>query len=265
MSQIDPPFPGGSASNAAQPAFQLRGSMLSITELELLRPDLAQLETQLAEKVAQAPNFFQDTPVVLALDKLKPELGAGALGDLARLCKRHGLHPVAVRTAHAADAAAAQALDLLVLAPSSGRNSGPAPAVQQPAPTPKKPPAPTRRTGPGTPAPAEYRPTKTIHVPIRSGQQVYAKGGDLIVLAQVSPGAELIADGNIHIYAPLRGRALAGARGDTEARIFCQQLSAELVSVAGQYKISEDLRRDPAWGHGVQISLDGDLLNITPL
>jgi len=104
-----------------------------------------------------------------------------------------------------------------------------------------------------------------VTTPIRGGQQVYAQGGDLIVLAPVSPGAELLADGNIHVYGPLRGRALAGIKGDTSARIFCQQLTAEMVSIAGQYKVAEDLRRDPLWAEAVQISLSGDVLNITRL
>lgn len=86
-----------------------------------------------------------------------------------------------------------------------------------------------------------------------------------MIVSSVSPGAELLADGNIHVYGPMRGRALAGIKGDTKARIFCQQLTAELVSIAGQYKVSEDLRRDPLWGAGVQISLSGDVLNIVRL
>ena len=107
--------------------------------------------------------------------------------------------------------------------------------------------------------------TLVVDKPLRSGQQVYARGGDLVVMAPVSAGAELLADGNIHVYGPLRGRALAGVKGDTRARIFCQQMGAEMLSVAGQYKTAEELRRDPLWGQSVQISLSGDVLNITRL
>ena len=120
-------------------------------------------------------------------------------------------------------------------------------------PPPEKPPEPS------------IKPTKVITSPVRGGQQIYAQGSDLVVISSVSPGAELLADGNIHVYGPMRGRALAGVKGDTKARIFCQQLSAELVSIAGQYKVSEDLRRDPLWGAGVQVSLSGDVLNIIRL
>ena len=114
------------------------------------------------------------------------------------------------------------------------------------------------------PEPA-IKPTKIITSPVRGGQTVYAEGCDLVVIASVSPGAELMADGNIHVYGPMRGRALAGHKGNTKARIFCQQLSAELVSIAGKYRVSEDLRRDPLWGTGVQISMSSDMLNITRL
>ncbi|MNJ67366.1 Septum site-determining protein MinC [compost metagenome] len=100
---------------------------------------------------------------------------------------------------------------------------------------------------------------------MRGGQQIYAQGCDLIVLGPVSPGAELLSDGNIHVYGPLRGRALAGIKGDGRARIFCRQLNAELVSIAGHYKVAEDLRRDPLWGQSVQVGLQGDSLNVTRL
>jgi len=100
--------------------------------------------------------------------------------------------------------------------------------------------------------------------PVRSGQQVYARETDLIVMGQVGPGAEVIADNHIHVYGPLRGRALCGVTGNTDARIFCQSLEAELVSVAGNYRvlesIPEDLRGKPA-----QIWLDDERLNIEPL
>jgi septum site-determining protein MinC len=99
---------------------------------------------------------------------------------------------------------------------------------------------------------------------VRSGQQVYAPEGDLIILAPVQAGAEVLATGNIHVYGPLRGRALAGVHGQGQARVFCQSLEAELVSIAGQYKISEDLQK-LGWKKPVQIQLRDDLLVATPL
>jgi len=240
------------------PVFQLKGNMLAITVLELARNNLESLNRQLAAKVAQAPNFFSNTPLVLALDKLPASEGAVDLPALMRVCRHHGLRTLAIRASRIEDIAAAIAIDLPVLPPSGARERAvePEPEVK-PAPAPPPPPAPA-------PEPA-IKPTKIITTPVRGGQQIYAQGGDLIVVSSVSPGAELLADGNIHVYGAMRGRALAGIKGNTRARIFCQQLTAEMVSIAGQYKVSEDLRRDPLWGAGVQISLSGDVLNITRL
>lgn len=231
------------------PVFQLKGSMLAITVLELSHYDLARLDQQLAAKVAQAPNFFSNTPLVLAVDKLPAGEGPLALDELMQICRRHGLRTLAIRAGREADVIAAQALDLPVLPPSGARER----AVELPAAQPEK------------PAEPEHRPSKVITTPIRGGQQIYAAGGDLIVIAPVSAGAELLADGNIHVYGPMRGRALAGIKGNLAARIFCQQMGAEMLSIAGHYKVAEDLRRDPLWGQAVQVALTGDVLNITRL
>ncbi|MFZ5933347.1 septum site-determining protein MinC [Pseudomonas putida] len=240
--------------------FQLKGSMLAITVLELGRNDLEALDRQLAAKVAQAPNFFSNTPLVLALDKLPANEGAIDLPGLMRICRHHGLRTLAIRANRIEDIAAAIAIDLPVLPPSGARERPlePEPEVKKVEPVPEPAPAPA-------PAEPEVRPTRIITSPVRGGQQIYAQGGDLIVTASVSPGAELLADGNIHVYGAMRGRALAGIKGNTKARIFCQQMTAEMVSIAGQYKVCEDLRRDPLWGAGVQVSLSGDVLNITRL
>ncbi|MEK1943639.1 MAG: septum site-determining protein MinC [Pseudomonas sp.] len=236
------------------PVFQLKGSMLAITVLELAHNDLERLEQQLAEKVAQAPNFFSNIPLVLALDKLPAAEGILDLGELMALCRRHGLRTLAIRANREEDIAAALALDIPVLPPSGAREKLVEPVEV----------AAARKKAEKPPEPV-VNPTKVITSPVRGGMQVYAQGGDLIVLAPVSAGAELLADGNIHVYAPMRGRALAGVKGDTKARIFCQQMGAEMLSIAGQYKVAEDLRRDPLWGDAVQVSLTADVLNITRL
>jgi septum site-determining protein MinC len=236
-----------------EPVFQLKGSMLAITVLELARNDLESLDRQLAAKVAQAPNFFSNTPLVLALDRLPASEGTIDLPGLMRICRHHGLRTLAVRANRIEDIAAAIAIDLPVLPPSGARERPLEAEVKKPEKPAEKPPEPV------------IQPTRVITTPIRGGQQVYAQGGDLLVISSVSSGAELLADGNIHVYGPMRGRALAGIKGDRKARIFCQQLGAELLSIAGQYKVSEDLRRDPLWGAPVQVSLSGDVLNITRL
>lgn len=232
-----------------EPVFQLKGSMLAITVLELAHNDLEALDRQLAAKVAQAPNFFSNTPLVLALDKLPAHQGSIDLPGLMRVCRHHGLRTLAVRASRIEDIAAAIAIDLPVLPPSGARER----PLELEEKKPENPPQPL------------IQPTKVITTPIRGGQQIYAQGCDLVVISSVSSGAELLADGNIHVYGPMRGRALAGIKGDKKARIFCQQLGAELLSIAGQYKVSEDLRRDPLWGTPVQVSLSGDVLNITRL
>jgi len=114
------------------------------------------------------------------------------------------------------------------------------------------------------PVPAESR-TVYVDRPLRSGQQVYAKGADLVVLAAVNHGAEVIADGSIHVYAPLRGKVIAGARGNTEARIFAQQLEAELIAIAGIYRTSENPLPDNVRGKAAQVRLDGEKLIMEPL
>ncbi|HCP53257.1 MAG: septum site-determining protein MinC [Pseudomonadaceae bacterium] len=238
------------------PVFQLKGSMLAITVMELAQYSIEQLDQQLAEKVAQAPNFFSNTPLILALDKLPESEEELDLAALMAVCRKHGLRTLAVRASNEAHIAAANALDLPVLPPSGARERVIDPTAGQAEKKPEKPP---------TPAEPEHKPTKIITSPVRGGQQVYAQGGDLIVLAAVSSGAELLADGNIHVYGPMRGRALAGVKGNLKARIFCKQLGAEMLSIAGHYKVAEDLRRDPLWGDAVHVCLSGELLNITRL
>ncbi|MCT2376106.1 septum site-determining protein MinC [Pseudomonas aeruginosa] len=231
------------------PVFQLKGSMLAVTILELAHNDLARLERQLADKVAQAPNFFRDTPLVMALDKLPEGEGRLDLPALLEVCRRPGLRTLAIR-------ARERPLDIKDSAPRKPAEE-PSPSAGEARPEPAK--------AEEKPADPVSRPTKVVKTPVRGGMQIYAAGGDLIVLAAVSPGAELLADGNIHVYGPMRGRALAGVKGDATARIFCQQLAAELVSIAGNYKVAEDLRRSPQWGKAVHVSLSGDVLNITRL
>ncbi|MBU1666754.1 MAG: septum site-determining protein MinC, partial [Gammaproteobacteria bacterium] len=109
------------------------------------------------------------------------------------------------------------------------------------------------------------RPTLVIDKPVRAGQRIHAEGGDLVVLAIVNAGAELIADGDIHVYAPLRGRALAGARGDTGARIFAQCMEAELVSIAGYFQVFEDGIPAPLRSKSVQVFLDGEQVTLAAL
>jgi septum site-determining protein MinC len=204
---------------------------------------------EMARQVERSPRFFQSAPVVLDLkdaDGFTDEAEFVAAGELLR---EHTLALVGVQNALPAQLAAAAAVGLASFAPS---------ATQPGRPRPTRP----VETAPPPRAPAPRTAARLVTEPVRSGTQIYARGTDLVVTAAVSPGAELIADGNIHVYGALRGRALAGASGDSAARIFCSRLEAELVSIAGHYLVSEQLPADQR-GAPVQIALVDDRLTIT--
>lgn len=232
-------------SAQSAPAFELKGRMLTLSVLRLLTADLPTLSQQLDAKINEAPGFFRNLPVLLDLEALAGQ-GVDFRG-LITLLREHGMMPVGVRGTDAAQAAAASAAGLGQITA-----GGEAKARPEPAPRAEKaaPPAPSAGL--------------IVRQPVRSGQQVYARGGDLVILASVSPGAEVLADGHIHVYGTLRGRALAGVQGNAEARIFCHALDAELVSIAGSYRISEKISENER-GRPVQIYLNGDALCIEPL
>ncbi|NVK42487.1 MAG: septum site-determining protein MinC [Oceanospirillaceae bacterium] len=242
--------------------FQLKGSVVTAIVLELYRYARDDFSAQLADKVRQAPMFFQQTPVVISLEKLEPDQGAIDIDDLLALCREFGLRPMAVKGAPGELTALLEQRGLALLpAGNAGR-------AVMPEPEPKP-----AAEASGTPEVVVktvveeklvHRSSKVVTRPVRSGQQVYAEGADLIVLAPVSEGAEILADGNIHVYGALRGRALAGVKGDEGARIFCQSLEAELVSIAGNFKLSDGLR-ETVWKSPAQLYLQDDTLFVKPL
>ena len=229
--------------------FQLRGCSFTMMLLKILNPRDSQFFPLLADKVRQAPNFFRNAPVVLDLDSLPPNAELEFQGFSAAL-RRHGLIAVSLQggTRRQRESALAAGLTLLAArtAPERAETEPGAAAVE------RAPELPYQRT------------TKLITEPVRSGRQIYAQNGDLVVSASVSPGAELLADGSIHVYGALRGRALAGASGDGTARIFCQSLEAELVSIAGLYLVSEDIGKD-VQRRKVQVYIQDDYLHIDPM
>lgn len=230
---------------AASIAFQLKGGLFTLTTLQIFNPDLHELKTQLLEKIKQAPNFFQHAPIVLDLKIAnQPNMSIDFAG-LKAMLQSINLIPVGIRNA---------AQDQIQLAMQSGF------AILRDTPDPRE----KDKLQTNNAPPAKTFASKIVTLPVRSGQRIYAPDGDLIVLNHVGHGAELIADGNIHIYGALRGRALAGVNGNQKARIFCQSLEAELVSVAGSYKMSEDIERQ-AWKIAAQIYIKDDRLQITPL
>jgi septum site-determining protein MinC len=211
------------------PALELKTTRLAGIQIILNSAEHAALETHLTTLFAATPDFFGGEAAVFECGRLPADTDSPNWAWLAQELKNRGLNPFAVQNASAELAAAATQAGLLVL-----NDAAPALAAVsvEPEPAPEAAPAPQ-------PAAPAATPTRVIDKPLRSGQRVYAAGGDIVVLAAVNPGAEVIADGSIHVYAPLKGRALAGARGDTSARIFTTHLEAELVSIAGVYRTFE--------------------------
>lgn len=250
----DPHISNGQ-SQAGSEAVEFKGRMLTLSVLKLNSANLEQTEKVLAAKVERAAGFFRNMPVLL--DVAVPGV---SLVSLVTMLKRYGLVPVAVFQPSGQVAAEAASAGLGVINdPKAARHAEAAVSEQVESSAAEN----VSPASGGVPATGRNA-TRVVSDPVRSGQQVYARGGDLIVLGAVSPGAEVLADGNIHIYGALRGRALAGVQGDTSAQIFCQQLSAELVSVAGCYKISEDIAAAVA-GRAAQVYLEGERLEIAAL
>jgi len=233
---------------AKESPIQFKGTTLKIIQTQLRSTDLAKLHKALDELTGNSPDFFENELAVLDFSAAETLPVTVDWADLIQLLRGSGLHAVATRglpeaLAQAGNAAGLPAVGADALGRARNRPEEPAPAVA---------PVVAPAESPTPPSPAEPAPrTITLDKPLRSGQRFYAKGSDLIVTAMISAGAEVIADGNIHIYAPLRGRALAGASGDKTARIFTTCLEAELVSVAGIYRTFEagvpaELARQPA-------------------
>lgn len=231
------------------PCFQLKGGHFTLTAVQLLHLDWDLFAKQLAQKITQAPKFFNHAPVVIDCQKVNEEGLKIDFKTLAALLRDSRLIPVGVRNANQQQQTVAILAGLAVL--SEGGSPDTPSQIQE------KTPEFFKET-------ATETPTRLITQPVRSGQQIYVPGGDLIVTAAVSHGAELLAEGHIHVYGPLRGRALAGVTGDINARIFCHSLEAELVSIAGRYIPCEHLR-EQYWKQAVSIALQGETLQINPL
>ena len=244
----------------ARTSFDLKSASLPVVAVMLKTTDAAQFAADLAERVADAPGFFDNDPVLIDLAAVREaEAPIDFAAIVAELRSRSTL-PVAVRGGSAAQMAAARAAGLAA-APDAppARAEAPAAAVQEVVREVIREVEVVREVpvaGPGT---------VVVDKPLRSGQQVYARGADLVVMAVVSFGAEVIADGNIHVYAPLRGRAIAGARGNTEARIFSTCLEPQLVSIAGIYRTTETELPADVRGKPAQVRLEGEKLLIEPL
>ena len=227
-----------STSDAIQ--VELKAAAYTLPTLLLNEMDPEAADALLAERTARAPAFFRNSPIVIDLSKIAAatEADSNQFAMLIGVIRGYGLVPVGIRGGSAQQREQAELMELAVLP-----ESRPERAKDEPA----RPAAPVRI------------PARVIDAPIRSGQRVYAQDTDLILLGPVSSGAEVVADGHVHAYGPIRGRVLAGVKGDISARVFCADLMAELISIAGRYKVSEDLERRFS-GRPVQVTLDGDAL-----
>lgn len=266
----------GKPASRAHEVFELKSASLSLLTLVLKTGDLTQLSAELRQRLGGTPEVFNHDPLLIDFSQLpqtepdnEPEQAQLSLDAeppidlpaLLALLREYRMQPVAVVGAGPALLARALVLGL----------------AEAPEPEPAVPRAEARvetvvqevvrevvhevvREVPG-----DAVKTLVIDKPLRSGQQVYAKGGDLVVLALVNHGAEVIADGHIHVYAPLRGKAIAGARGNTDARIFAASMEAELIAIAGIYRTTENPLPDTVFAKPAQIRLEGEKLVMEPL
>ncbi len=252
--------------------YDIKSADLSLVALVLKTTDVFLIEKALRAQLAESPGFFEQDPVIIDVGFLDFENLSEASFDFPRLLsvlREQGMLPLAIKGAQEALFQQAKALGLVDASDARIRRSVQLAEPMAMASVPEV--VPASVSVPVSP-PASALPVlgpMVIDKPLRSGQQVYAKGRDLIVLAMVNAGAEVIADGHIHIYAALRGKAIAGARGNTQARIFAQVMAPELISIAGIYRTSENALPKEVLGLAAQVSLqtgpDGDKLLVLPL
>lgn len=255
--------------------FEIKSATLPLVALVLKSPDLAALAHELEARFGDIQDFFDQDAMVIDLSRLESEAPEGErpavdFSALIELLKKYRVVPVGVHGGSAEQTAAALAAglypapDARIGKAAPGVSSAaelPAQAAPEPASQPALQPVPQPAAAPTG--------ALVIDKPMRSGQQAYARGRDLVMLAMVNPGAEVIADGHIHVYAPLRGRAIAGARGNTDARIFALSMEPELVSIAGLYRTGEAPLLAAVWGKPTQVRLasnsEGNRLLFEPL
>lgn len=234
-----------------EPAVEIRFGQVGLAQVRIRTTDAGTILDELTGRVASAPQFFERTAVCLDLSALEKEPSTSEMRAVFDAVRRAGMLTVGLAHGTAAVDALARSLDVPVL--TQFRVQGKASPVPPPPPVKEAP----KAAPPPTEAPVLHPPSLMQHQPVRSGQRVYARNSDLVVTATVGAGAEVIADGCVHIYGALRGRAVAGARGEMTARVFCQEFHAELISIAGVFRVFETLPPELA-GKPVQAWLDGD-------
>jgi septum site-determining protein MinC len=248
-------------------AIELKFGQVGIASVRVKREDAAALHAELERRVRAAPQLFERAAVVLDLSHLPRLPDDGAVDALLEAVRAAGMLPVGLAYGTSETDALARRLGLPLIAKFRAayeRESESAPRAEAtPAPENRQPSQQSRAAEPIS-APAATVVAQHHAQAVRTGQQVYARGRDLVIVAPVANGAEVLADGNVHVYGPLRGRAFAGALGDESARIYCSEFRAELVSIAGHYRVFEEIPAQHE-GKAVQIWLDGNKLKIATL
>jgi len=232
-------------------SFEIKSASLPLVSFVLKSADITLIAQDLQTRLGDTPDFFDNDPVLVDLQHLEDQAGPLDLPALLQLLRSFRMNPVALRPNNAAHEAAATLAGLFLT--TEARTLPPSPATQEVVREVEVIREVVREVSSGGSA-------MVVDKPLRSGQHVYAKGRDLVVLAMVNPGAEIMADGHIHVYAPLRGKAIAGAKGDTSARIFTNSLEAELLSIAGVYRTSDAPLPKEVAGKAAQVWLVGDKL-----
>lgn len=238
----------------ARASFDFKSASLPLISVVLKTSNLATLSQDLQARYGETPDFFDNDPAVIVLSAIEQDATALSFSVLLTLLKHYRLRPIGIHGGSPAHREAAAAVGLMDLPDIS--SAAVAVPASEPAPSPV---APVAAASPAAAA------TMVIDKPLRSGQQIYARNADLIVLSVVNFGAEIIADGNIHVYAPLRGRAIAGARGNVSARVFSTCMEAQLVSIAGIYRTSEVALPPDILGKAAQVRLVGESLVLESL
>jgi septum site-determining protein MinC len=246
---VQPAAAATTPSDGRNHPFQVRGSLQTILSLRLIAPHDPNFFAFLLDKIAHAPDFFRDAPVVLDVAPIADTPPVDFEHFVAKL-REHRLVPVGISNASPAWLEAAGRIGLARFG--SGGSAAERPARE-----------PVRTAGRPVPA-AKRGPSMVIHEPVRGGQQIHAPDGDLVVLGSVGHGAEVAASGHIHVYGPLRGRAFAGIDGDEAAMIFCDQLDAELLSIAGVYMVNEAIDQRLI-NRRARATCDGERLVLAPV
>jgi len=226
-------------------AVEIRFGQVGLVQVRLHTIDPGSILDELTGRTATAPHFFERTAVCLDVSLLVKPPSVEQMRAVIEIVRRAGMLSVGLAQGGASVEALAHELDIPVFTHIRAPNK-PVPVVQP------------------APAPEPALPALMQHQPVRSGQRVYARNRDLIVTATVAAGAEVMADGCVHVYGPLRGRVMAGAHGDTEARVFCQAFNAELVSIVGVFRVFETIPAELA-GMPVQAWLAGEDLRFAKI